>query len=410
MKCLEEYFTEFLVYLNGFEVNGLKIYDLFKSLYTGEIELSNCYRDIAEKYMVLESILGDPRLALYNLAELVDYRELAVFLREYSDIVSTTGETKTLVEGFLKREFSRIQAKLSELMNIVNVIYEVVLVLVLSLSILSILPFFPASSTLGIILLVLAWSVEYIVSMSILSKLVVEPVFWRVLFDCIYILLGGLTIVFQRQWPFIHFAILTIVYFSTRPLNNYIISLEEESQRVLGEVYSRSILGEPVDLALIDSISRSHLVEYRVIRYGFLSGEQVWKYSGKLKLPLLPRKIIVLLTSLVGYTRLGENYVSIVARYVGEVVNLRRFINEKSRYYLFYSIVMVLLLALSYYIVLQIPGVVVEKEVLGVYGYLGVLLTSTPPCILRDTGLTSSKTFIVMSILGLAIHVFFIFI
>jgi len=197
LKCLEEYFTEFLVYLNGFEVNGLKIYDLFKSLYTGEIELSNCYRDIAEKYMVLESILGDPRLALYNLAELVDYRELAVFLREYSDIVSTSGETKTLVEGFLKREFSRIQAKLSELMNIVNVIYEVVLVLVLSLSILSILPFLPASSILGIILLVLAWSVEYIVSMSVLSKLVVEPVFWRVLFDCIYILLGGLTIVFK---------------------------------------------------------------------------------------------------------------------------------------------------------------------------------------------------------------------
>jgi hypothetical protein len=404
LKCLDGYYIDFLTYLNGLEITGLKIYDLFRAIYSGEVDVNPCYRELSKTYIALEATLGDPRLALHTLGNLVGKSKLSSFLKEYSSVLLTTGDTKTLVSSELRSEFESLRAKISEYMRVVEVLYEVVLVIVLGLSMLSIFPLFPLQSITGSILLVLAWGFGYALSTSILGKMFFEvnPLVFTL--DSLYLTMGGLITPLLEHGPIIHVLSLLILHLFAGKAWGLIKSLERESIRIFENVYSKSMLGESMDIALAGSMSSSTLREYRILWYGFLNGVDLKRVAEGLKLPILSRRITALLTSLTMYSRLDNSYVAAIGRYIDEILSLRRYVAEKSRFYILYSVFTAFLILISYYMIARIPGATSGVEVLALYGYLGVLVVSTPPCVMRDGGLTPSRSFLLVSTLGLSIY------
>jgi len=65
--------------------------------------------------------------------------------------------------------------------------------------------------------------------------------------------------------------------------------------------------------------------------------------------------------------------------YLDEIRNLRKHVVEKSRFYLVYSIVIALIVAISYYLISTIPNLSIDKGFLSAYVYMSILVLSTPP-------------------------------
>ncbi|MEM4490508.1 MAG: hypothetical protein QW816_01740 [Desulfurococcaceae archaeon] len=404
MKCLDRSYLEFLVYLNGMEMNGFKIYDLFKALYSGDIEIDECYRSLSRIYMVLEHLLGDPQLSLYKLSEITRGTRASDFFREYGNIILTSGDTSTYVHNVLKSEFNVLKAKISELLRIIEVIYEAVLVAVLGLSTLSLMPIWPFPPLIGILVLEFAGLTGYFTSLMVMKKLyyhIIPPV---IIVDTV-LLLSSVSLLFVNYIGAIIYSMVIItMHFLTRRFINPILNMEKESLRLLNDTYSRTIQGETVDVALVDSLGKSKLKEYRLLWYGILSGSGSKEILKKINLPVLAGKVLSLLTGLLQYSDLGSLYVISVSHFVDEVNGLRKFVEERSKYYLLYSTILALLMATSYYMFTRFSTIIGDLRILGIYGYLGVLSTSVPACVLRSTGFTSSKASILVVIFALIVY------
>lgn len=404
VKCLDKSYLDFLVYLNGMEMNGFKIYDLFRALYVRDVEIDECYSSLSKIYFVLEHITGDPQLALYKLSEITRSAKASTFFRGYGDIVLTSGDTATYVHNTLKSEFNALKARVEELLKIIEVVYEAILVAVLGLSMLSIMPMWPFPTLIGVLILELTGLAGYSISLSIMRKLYYQALLPIVLVDVVFLLSTGFLLLSNPVGPLLHLALLIIMHVLTRSIVNSLVNLEKESLRVLSEVYSRTIQGETVDVALLDSLTNSKLVEYKLLWYSILNGFNSKDTVRRIKLPVLAGKILYLLTALLNYSSLSSTYVVSISQFAEEINDLRRFVEEKSNYYLLYSVILAALIASSYYMVTQMPIIGENTYLLGIYGYLGVIITSIPACVLKNGGFASSRISILLVIFALAVY------
>jgi hypothetical protein len=310
------------------EMNGFKIYDLFRALYVGDVEIDECYSSLSKNYFVLEHLTGDPQLALYKLSEIARSTKASTFFKGYGDIVLTSGDTATYVHNTLKSEFNALKARVEELLKVIEVVYEAILVAVLGLSMLSIMPMWPFPTLIGVLMLEFTGLAGYFISLSIMRKLYYQVLLPVVLLDTVFLLFTGFLLLSNPASPVFHLALLIIMHVLTRSIVNSLVNLEKESFRVLSEVYSRTIQGETVDVALLDSLSGSKLIEYKLLQYGILNGFNIKDTIRRIRLPVLASKILSLLTALLNYSNLSSTYVVSISQFAEEINNLRRFIQE----------------------------------------------------------------------------------
>jgi hypothetical protein len=401
VKCLDEYYIDFLAYLAGFEASGLKIYDLLKAIYNKDVEINQCYLDLAKIYMTLESIVGDPSKALVSLSDLYERAKISQLLRDYSKALLTTGDTYTLVSNALKQEFTSLKAKISEFMRIVELAYEALMAALLGLLAFIVLPTFSVPSHVGILFISLTWIFTYYLSATIASKIYFGVPLELVLLDIGVISAGVLTTLTQPYGVVVHVIICILLHVIASFKLSKVLKAEQEVVRILDEIYSRSTMGEPVDVALAESIKSSPIEEYQLIWLGLINGVSPITTSSRLSLPQLSKRVISLLSQLIPYVHLNSGYVASVVTYVDEIRNLRRFVMEKSRFYTVYSVIVALLVIATYYMVSTLPLLRIDRYTIGVYVYLATLVSSTPPCILHDRSLSASRRFVLLTTIGL---------
>lgn len=404
-KCLDEYYLDFLIYLNGFELGGLRIYDLFKAIYRSEIDIAKCYKTMAGLYFALENSLGDPQVVLYKLSEIVPRSKLSTFLKGYGNVLLTSGDTKTFVTTSLKTEYTSTKAKVSELLKSVEVIYESILVIILSVLTLTVLPIWPLHPLLGVFILQSIGLIAYVVSLNVVKRIYYTTPLSIISLDMVFLLSSSVLLISPISGIIVHLLIFIALHVTSKRKTDPVIKIEAESITILNEVYSKVLLGDTVDTALLSSLSTSRLQVFKTLWYGLLNGLRCSEVLPKLRLPLLAEKIVSLLGSLVQYSPSGNTYVAVITQFVDEISSLKRYVVEKARFYILYSIILALLIAASYMMIKQLPGQFHGNAVstLGTYGYIGVIASSLPALLIKDGGFVSSRTSILIIILALIV-------
>lgn len=392
-RCLDRYFIDFIAYLGGFELGGLRIYDLFKAINRSEVDIDDCYKKIAGLYVILENSLGDPRIALRELGSLIRGSKLSDFIKDYNNILFTSSDTVTYVMSTMRNEFTYIKTKIYEKLKLVELLYESLLVVVLGISILTILPLWSLPPLIGVFVLLLMGFLGYLVSIRVLKETYYVIPDVVLLLDLIYLLLSTMISIHVLNGLVFHVILLTVFHVVTRPIVNSVKFIEDRSMRILSEVYSRTALGETIDVALLNSINHVDSREFKAIYYCLLYGLNTSEVVRRLSLPVFSRRIISLLGFLVNYSSITSNYVAAITQFTDEIINLRKQIGEKARSYILYSIILTTLITVSYIVIRQIPSILGRGifETLATYVYTSILVSSMPAILLYDRGFTSSK-------------------
>lgn len=407
-KCLEDHYLDFLIYLNTIEFNKFRIYDLFRAISLANIEISECYKDISKKYLVLESWLGDPGLALYKLGDIINNEKLSSFLKGYSNVLFTSGDTLTYTSNALRTEFNSLRARISESLKIIEVLIESVLVVVLALSIFILIPLWQIPPLIGYIALALMGLFAYMLGLRISNTLFNTSDIYIHILDLIVLIISYMLLALPIG-VFAVTSILLILFPITRPFIRIKKSIEKEALRILEDVYSSAMLGEQVDTALLESLRRTSLVEYKLLMHSLLNGLHASEFLRNVNLTKLADKIMIMLTSLIDYFGANSTYLASIVNYVNEITGLRRFVEEKLNHYIMYSIILGFLIATCYLMIKLITPINVNLHLLGLHGYLGILVISIPLCVIKDGGFSISKTMIKMVLIALLVYVLIIF-
>ncbi|MEM1816622.1 MAG: hypothetical protein QW432_04495 [Desulfurococcaceae archaeon] len=400
-RCLDESYLDFLMHLYGLEINGLKAYDLFSAIRKEEVEIADCYKVLTRLYGLLETALGDPQLALYKLSDIASGSKLTSFLRGYGSVLLTSGDTRTYVSAALRTEFAALRAKIGEKLKFIEVLYEAILVAVLSISILSVLPLWPLPLVVGIFILQLVGLTSYITAVYVTKWMYYNTSALSAALEVFFILASNLLLVSVLYGLVVHllvFGVLCVIVM--KPVKRR-VAIEGESLKILNDTYSQIMLGEPADIALLNSLKRSPLLEFRLLLHSLLSGFRAAEIIRKLKFPVLAFKVMSGLVTLMHYSPPNSTHVTSIIQFVDEVSNLRKYVEEKAKHYLLYSGIVVLLIVASYVMIARMPAVVnANARVLGVYAYVSAILTAMPACLLKDRTFIGSKLAVPATILA----------
>ena len=402
-KCLENHYLDFLVYLAGFEASGLKIYNLFESLDNRELHLGECYSVLASSYLVLERSLGDPHIALRKLAEFVKYSDLSSFLRGYSSVLVTSGDTRIYVESALKQELAKYKTKINETLRLLETLYEALLVAVFGVLFIAALPIGAYTQVVGGLLIYFIGFVGYFFSLEIVKKLYYAISTTTILLDALFFVASLFSII-NYYASIVSIAMLVIFHIHASKAYRLARLLEEESTRILYETYSRVLMGDSYSSAFIGSLESTNLVEYRLVWFSLLQGAVP---EGVLKAAIkgLAERIFTSALSTLNCSSIGNSYVAHIVSYVDEVRAIRKQVRERARYFLVYSALVMLIAAISYYMMYQTPVIPqLSKHVIASYGYAGTIVASIPAVVTRDQGFVTSKTSIVLAIMALILQ------
>ncbi|MEM4828004.1 MAG: hypothetical protein QXK07_08205, partial [Desulfurococcaceae archaeon] len=402
--CYDDMFLDFLVQLASFESSGLKIYHLFESIRRGDIELGECYSVLANQYIVLESSLGAPHLALRKVAEAVPSTELSKFLRDYSTVLVTSGNTKHFVESMLKQEFARFRAKVNEYQRTLDTLYEAYLVGVLVLMFFMVLPIWSLLPFIGILIIYALGMAGYFFAYRICVKLHYTIPGHVILNDIIFSTLA-VALVLSLEAMLLLPALVLILHMTTRKhvaVNNL---LEQDTFRVIYDTYSQVLMGRPVSTALIESLGSSNSAHYRLLWFSLMLGVNPKEVLKMMKLPKLAYKVLYFLLATILYSSAEGKHLVHTVEYLDEIASVRKQVREKTKQYVLYSFVVIVLVVAAYIMLLRIPLTSpLDKHAFSAYSSIGFLLVMQPAVLIRDGGFVSSRSAIGVVFVALATY------
>jgi hypothetical protein len=399
-KCIDENFSEFLTTLSAFEASGLRVYNLFAAIYAGEVNIANCYSSVARLYVVLERSLGDPHMALHELSRGLRTTKLAGFLRGYSDILVTSGDTRTYVNSVLRAELSNLRARVEGSLRIIETLYESTVALIVTLALLVAMPIWSIPAQISMLVIQLTGVLSYLLTLNVVKRLYYPTNSVLVVVDLLYLLALPVLVIASRA-GLLALLLLGVLHLLTRRLVSGLFNLESEVVRAFREVYSEVLLGRPLDLALIESLKKSRVKILKAMKFGLFYGLEGYEVLSRVKIPRFSLKILTLLLNPLKYSHASAVYLSAVNTFVEELISAREFIREKSRTYILHVVVLALLTSASYAMLSQIPIIVHGNSwLVGLYGYLGVILLSAPIGLIRDGCYVASKLSLVFTVLA----------
>lgn len=402
-KCLDEYLGEFLVALSAFEASGLRIYDLFTAIYRGEVKIANCYAQVAGLYTVLEKSLGDPHVALQELSRGIRTTKLAGFLRGYGDVLVTSGDTRTYVSNALRAELASIKARIENSLRVLETLYESTIALILTLSLLVVMPIWNIPVWITLLAIQSSGVLSYLLAFRIARQLYYPFNRALLILDLLYLLALPVLVV-ALPAGLLSLLVLVVLYFSTWRITRELFRVEVEVVKTFREVYSEVLLGRPLDLALIESLRKSQLGVLRATGFGLSRGLEGYEILERLRLPQFPLKILALLFNPLKYSYTSTVYLSAINTFIEELISTRILVKEKTRLYTLHILILALLISASYIMLSQIPILVQgNTRLIGLYGYLGVVLLSAPIGLVRDGCYVASKVSLLFTLVAIGV-------
>ncbi len=402
-KCLDEYLGEFLTALSAFEASGLRIYDLFAAIYKGEVKIANCYAQVAGLYVVLEKSLGDPHVSLQELSRGIRTTKLAGFLRGYGEVLITSGDTRTYVNNALRAELANIRARIENSLRALETLYESIIALILTLSLLIVMPIWSVPVWITLLIVQSSGILSYLLAFKITRRLYYPFNRALAISDLLYLLaLPVLAIVLPAG--LLSLLVLVVLYFLTWRIVRELFHIEVEVVKTFREVYSEVLLGRPLDLALIESLRKSQLGVLRVTGFGLSRGLEGYEILERLRLSQFPLKILALLFNPLKYSYTSTVYLSAINTFIEELMSTRILVKEKTRLYTLHILILALLISASYIMLSQIPILIQgNTKLIGLYGYLGIVLLSAPIGLVRDGCYVASKISLIFIIIAMGV-------
>lgn len=410
-KCYEKGYLEFLAYLAEFESAGFKVYNLLEAIHTNTINLDKCYQTLANQYILLENSMGAPHLALRKLSEVVPHSELSRFLRDYSNVAITSGDTKSFVESTLKQELYRYRVKIGELLRLLEVLYESFLLVVFILMVVTVFPFISMSGILRAIVFVVIGLSGYVVAYYICAHLYYEVPRVNLVLDLLMLVLVSLVFVVPSM-PAYLLPIMLASHVVSKSASIHVEKHEHEAVNILHTSYARVLMGEPLGKSIVSALGTSELLSYKLVWLGLLMGLSSSRIldSANTKLPMFSKKILSLALSVLPYSYQGSVHLVHVATIVDEINATRGLVREKAKYYILYSIAVSAIVFATYVLLTRVPAILaVNPQLLASYSYAGSLISAQPATLLRERGFTSSKTAVLLLIVLTVVYFAIIF-
>ncbi|MEM4916042.1 MAG: hypothetical protein QW708_02385 [Desulfurococcaceae archaeon] len=392
-KCLEKEFIQILIINSALESSGLKIYDLFNMIHHNKVKVPLCYKNLAGIYVFLERSLGDPHLSLRKLSEVLQNKRISSFLREYANVLISTGDTRSYVDSVLREEMIRIRTRISETLKFVDLLYESILILTIGFSLILIMPFINIPLYITQFSIVMIGLIGYMIASSILSNIDIAIPKFIMMIDTIYIISSCILIV-NNYGILVHGLLILPLYLIIKRKSLNVFRLENAGLALLRSIYSSITLNMPIDKAISTSLERQPFREFKLINHYFKMGLNIEEIVYRLELPNLVKKIFYLITTPMLYSNWRGHYIFSVIRIFDHLIDIRKYIVEKARSYVLYSIILTALIFISYVLISRSDLMISSEtmDMLYVHGYLGFLSMYIPASLLKDRGFTSSST------------------
>ncbi|MEM4655114.1 MAG: hypothetical protein QXL34_06480 [Thermosphaera sp.] len=345
-KSLGEEFLDFLTILSSFEYSGLKMMDLFEQAAQGRVVLPEAFTRLSRLYVFLEKASGDPYTSLKNLSSTVSSTQVSKFLREYGEVLVSSGNTQALVERYLEEELEKHRARISSLVSQLDAFYEGFLIMILSVTVLAVIPGGFVNPLASAVSIAGAGLVGYWIASRISDALLAPRTAPGVAGDLAVIALSP--VVFTGiPGVFIHFSTALILYLLLRERVRRVVLEEAEAVFTAGEVAASLALGTPVDASSVQRLRSSSILAYRALGLALLNGFNASRILASTSLPRLSRKALSLLLAPVEYTGLAAPLASSVGRLLRHVAEARKWCLERSRVYFFYAVFTVAVMFLT---------------------------------------------------------------
>ncbi|MCD6301445.1 MAG: hypothetical protein J7L82_05175, partial [Staphylothermus sp.] len=274
-------------------------------------------------------------VSIRRLAVHVPSDKIREFLRGYSEILISTNDTLAYISSYLEEEFAAIRTKVSNTLNLIDSLYEGFLIILLGLIVYSLMPLVYFSPSLLALLIVLIGIVSHIIALRVTSLAVRENnSLCKFVIDFLIIGIYPLLAVFLPCNILVHALIFVVSATILRSMDTS-DRIENEAINFVEELYSDARQGIPMDVAIINSSKR---------RGGFLTkiadflkmGLKPWEILSTFKLPLLVKKIFLLVLTPIEYSRNHQKHLGYVLTMLDNVRSLRRSLSERSNFYFLY--------------------------------------------------------------------------
>lgn len=354
-KGLEDGFLDFLTILASFESTGLRIMDLFEHSAGGRIRVPGEYAALARLYVFLEKASGDPYTSLKSLAELTPSPTVSRFLREYGEVLVSTGVTMSLVEKYLAEELEKHWARVSSLFTQLDAFYEGFLIIVLTLTVFTLLPGVSLNPAVSVAITASTGAAGYLIARRV-SKTILSPEPPAMATADLVVIGSAILALAGLQGLMLHTALALILYFFLRERVRVYQGVEAEASLLAEEAVTGLSLGVPVDATLTSGFYSSGSLPYRLLGLAMLNGFNVSVVIDALPLPPLARRLISLLTAPLEYSGLSKVLAYAVSRFSRHIAQSRKRCGEKSRLYLSYAVFTALLLSFMAYLLKGFTG------------------------------------------------------
>ena len=348
-KRLEEGFLDFLAVLASFETTGLRVMDLLEQAAEGRVRVPGGYEPLARLYVFLERASGDPYTSLKSLAELTPSPVVSRFLREYGEVLVSTGGTMGLVEKYLDEELERHWARVSSLFTRLDAFYEGFLIIVLTLTVFTLLPGTPLSPAVSAAMVALTGVAGYLIAGRVSKTILAPAPRYMAAADPAVVASAPLALA-GVQGLALHAGLALTLHLLLRGRVRALRGIEDEAVLLAEEAVSGLALGVPVDATLTAGFHSSRSLVYRLLGLAMLNGFNPSTMVDALALPPLAGRLISLLASPLEYSGFSRALASMVSRFSRHIAQSRKWCGERARLYLFYAVFTGLILLFTAYL------------------------------------------------------------
>ncbi|QOR94689.1 hypothetical protein IMZ38_01775 [Thermosphaera chiliense] len=354
-RGLEEGFLDFLTTLASFESTGLRIMDLFEHSASRRIRVPGDYASLARLYVFLEKASGDPYTSLRSLAELTPSPTVSRLLREYGEVLVSTGGTMSLVEKYLSEELEKHWARVSSLFTHIDAFYEGFLIIVLTLTVFTLLPGVSLNPAVSVAATVFTSVAGYLIARRV-SETILSPEPPYMAAADLAVVATALLALTGLQGLVLHTALALTLHAFLRERVRASQGVEAEAVLLAEEAVSGLALGVPVDASLTAGFYSSRNLVHKLLGIAMLNGFNASTMADTLPLPPLARRLITLLSTPLEYSGFPRALASTVSRFSRHIAQSRKWCGERSRLYLFYAVFTGLLLSFMAYMLKGFTG------------------------------------------------------
>jgi flagellar protein FlaJ len=345
-RALGESLLDFLLTLQVFEANGMGLPSLFEAAGKGLVGLPKPYLRLSRIYGGLCRVIHEPYSCIRRLADLTPHGRLADFLRGYSEIAVSTGETLHYVESAVGREVERINGELNNTLSMVDSIFEGLLIIILSILIYDYLPLGGITPLVIPLTLMPTGIVGYVILMGATGRLMWPGSRVIIGLSILVIVIASLAALLDPGFTLILFLAYAFATIISAAVYRRLLSLETSILNLLEEIYVGARQGLPVDHVLIESHSWGlPNIARRMLSLGY-SNTTIMRI---LRLPPLPQRMLSLVLAPLAVGSLDAKHVGVVLRFTGIIRGLRERLRSRGRLYYVYTLTLpVVLLAFAH--------------------------------------------------------------